>query len=156
MSTTIHNCLHPLSRQLHTCHAIMAYQESTEPTVKLDTPTTIDAYVVHNQTGELKSPECQISLIGPAAVYLVASRFPNLYYIVQNERCTCPRGRVSECQHFERVELERCIAEDLVSHIEDTPMYGSVRSGTLVEVTWNELTAEEQRAAYNNTFAPCA
>src|SRR5450631_3963214 len=101
MGTTIYNCLQPLSKQLHTCHAIMAYQESLQPIITLDTPIVIDAYIVHNQTGELKSPECQISLIGPAAVYLVASRFANLYYIVQNERCSCPRGRVSECAHME-------------------------------------------------------
>ncbi len=48
----------------------------------------------------------------------------------------------------------RCIHEDdLCQHIEDELEVAAIRNGILVTRFWNELTAEEQRAAYCNLFS---
>ncbi len=42
--------------------------------------------------------------------------------------------------------------DDLEQHIQDTPMFGAIRNGQICEITWNQLTPDEQRAAYTSTF----
>jgi hypothetical protein len=45
---------------------------------------------------------------------------------------------------------------DELAHVEDTPLFTAIRGGVFVEVTWNELTDAERRAAYVNAFYPCS
>lgn len=45
--------------------------------------------------------------------------------------------------------------DDELTHVEDTPFVNAIRGGKLIQVTWNELTPDEQRQAYCNTFSPC-
>lgn len=45
--------------------------------------------------------------------------------------------------------------DDELPHIEDTPLYGAIRNGEYVELTWNQLTDDEIRAIYVATFDPC-
>lgn len=48
----------------------------------------------------------------------------------------------------------RVIESDQLQHIQDTPdLVNAIRDGKLVQVTWNELTPEERRAAECVTFA---
>ena len=44
-------------------------------------------------------------------------------------------------------QIARTIETDLQQHVEDTPLVNAIRGGRLVEVSWNDLTDEEQRAA---------
>jgi hypothetical protein len=37
-------------------------------------------------------------------------------------------------------------------HIEDTNLVNAIRNGKLVQVSWNQLTPDEKRAAYRNMF----
>ena len=40
------------------------------------------------------------------------------------------------------------IESDIIPHIEDTPeLVNAIRDGRLVQVSWNDLTPEERRAA---------
>ena len=49
-----------------------------------------------------------------------------------------------------------CITEtDLTPHTEDDSKVNAIRDGKLVEVCWNDLTEDEQRAAYVALFDPC-
>ena len=41
---------------------------------------------------------------------------------------------------------------DLLQHIEDERIYAAIRGNAIVVLTWNELTDDEQRAAYTPTF----
>jgi hypothetical protein len=53
------------------------------------------------------------------------------------------------------VDVARIIETDLVQHIEDDITVNAIRDGKLVEVFWNNLTEDEQRAAYVAMFDPC-
>jgi hypothetical protein len=45
------------------------------------------------------------------------------------------------------------LESDIIPHIEDEPeLVNAIRNGRLVQVSWNELTDEEQRAARANMF----
>ncbi len=45
------------------------------------------------------------------------------------------------------------IEADVLVHVEDTPgLVNAVRNGKLVQVSWNELTEDEQRAAHAVMF----
>jgi len=47
------------------------------------------------------------------------------------------------------------IEPDLKEHIEDDLKVNAIRDGKLVEVSWNDLTEDERRAAYVAMFDPC-
>ncbi|HYU72388.1 MAG TPA: hypothetical protein VEL31_06880 [Ktedonobacteraceae bacterium] len=53
------------------------------------------------------------------------------------------------------VDVARLIETDLQAHVEDDIKVNAVRDGKLVEVSWNDLTEDERRAAYVATFHPC-
>jgi len=42
--------------------------------------------------------------------------------------------------------------DDIQSHIEDTDLVSAIRAGHLIQVSWNQLSPDEQRAAYRNMF----
>lgn len=46
----------------------------------------------------------------------------------------------------------RVIESDIIPQIEDTPLVNAIRDGKLIELSWNELTDDEQRAARANMF----
>jgi hypothetical protein len=48
--------------------------------------------------------------------------------------------------------IENIIKTDLQAHIEDTDIVSAIRNGKLVNISWNELTEDEKRQAYNNMF----
>ena len=45
--------------------------------------------------------------------------------------------------------------DDMQQHIEDDLTVAIIRHGTLVEVSWNQLTDAERRQIYVNLFNPC-
>ncbi len=53
------------------------------------------------------------------------------------------------------VNVARMIEPDLKEHIEDDLKVNAIRDGKLVEVSWNDLTEDERRAAYVAMFDPC-
>lgn len=163
MTTTMRNCL-PLARQLHPCHTIMAYREATQPVITLNIihSEVLPAYLVHTQTGVFKSEQFNLKLAGPTTVYLVASKFTNLYYIIQSGRCTCPRGRVLtqesvyDCKHLEIIAKQQATPDDdLMTHVEDDLFTNAIRGGRIVRVLKADLTRAEKRAIYIASFNPC-
>jgi hypothetical protein len=44
------------------------------------------------------------------------------------------------------------IEDDLLQHIQDERIYAAIRGKAIVVLTWNELTEDEQRAAYCAAF----
>ncbi len=47
----------------------------------------------------------------------------------------------------------RVIESDVLVHIQDTPeLVNAIRNGKLIEMSWNELTPDEQRQARANMF----
>ncbi len=42
---------------------------------------------------------------------------------------------------------QRMSESDVLVHIQDTPLVNAIRDGKLVQVSWNELTEAERRAA---------
>ena len=58
----------------------------------------------------------------------------------------------------ETIPAQKSMPEsDLIPHIEDTPelieMVNAIRNGVMVQVSWNDLTQDERRAANAVTFA---
>ena len=158
MTTTMRNCL-PLARQLHPCHTIMAYREATQPVIEINIihSEVLPAYLVHTQTGVFKSEQFNLKLAGPTTVYLVASKFTNLYYIIQSGRCTCPKGRVDPtCKHLEIVaQMQATPDDDLAAHVDDDLFTNAIRGDRIVRVLKADLTRAEKRAIYVASFNPC-
>jgi hypothetical protein len=48
--------------------------------------------------------------------------------------------------------INRVIESDISQHIEDTDLVNAIRGGRLVQVSWNDLSEDEQRQAYHNMF----
>ncbi|GAC1660920.1 MAG: hypothetical protein PVS3B3_31240 [Ktedonobacteraceae bacterium] len=46
-------------------------------------------------------------------------------------------------------------ASDELAHVEDTELFPVIRDGQRIYVTWNQITPDEHRNAYVNTFYPC-
>jgi len=53
------------------------------------------------------------------------------------------------------VDVAPIIEPDLAQHIDYRPTVNAIRDGKLIEVSWNDLTEDERRAAYVVMFNPC-
>lgn len=49
-------------------------------------------------------------------------------------------------------QIEELQDSDLLAHICDERIYAAIRGNAVVVLAWNELTEDEQRAAYTSTF----
>jgi hypothetical protein len=58
--------------------------------------------------------------------------------------------------HIQRTAPVAYLVEhDLQQHIEDEPVYSAIRAGKLINnLTWHQLTKEEQQDARNRMFDP--
>jgi hypothetical protein len=112
----------------------MAYHEGTSHAIvfTVDQISTLPVVLVDQVTGEIVTRDCFTYVLGPTKIVLVASSFPNLYYIVEGDKCSCGEPGCSHCQ--------------------DGWLATPIRNGQFVEVPWCELTEDEKRAALDVLF----
>lgn len=55
-------------------------------------------------------------------------------------------------RNYPQIEELTISDDDLLAHIQDEKIYAAIRGNKIVILAWNELTDDEQRAAYTSTF----